>query len=139
MVNKTSPLPATLILGFAGSGKISLIQHLSNQTRTAVEYIQSGSSELGSGCIYCSELKDLKQLIKDLTFPVKSWNIEITRISDFRSVVNKFYLMIMSQEKIGLWDSGIASERSIKEITGKVRNIHLFFSNHIFSKIFKIQ
>ena len=30
--------------------------------------------------------------------------------------------MRMSDERIGLWDSGIASERSIKEITGKVRN-----------------
>jgi G3E family GTPase len=66
MVNKTSPLPATLILGFAGSGKTSLIQHLSHQAGTAVEHIQSGSSELGSGCICCSGLKDLKQLIKDL-------------------------------------------------------------------------
>ena len=66
MVNKTSPLPATLILGFAGSGKTSLIQHLSNQIGTTVEHIQSGSSELGSGCICCSGLKDLKKLIKDL-------------------------------------------------------------------------
>ena len=66
MGNKNSPLPATLVLGFAGSGKTSLIQHLSNQIGTAVEHIQSGSSELGSGCICCSGLKDLKQLIKDL-------------------------------------------------------------------------
>ncbi|MEM7557311.1 MAG: hypothetical protein AAF378_25140 [Cyanobacteria bacterium P01_A01_bin.84] len=65
MVNKTSPLPATLVLGFAGSGKTSLIQHLSNQTGTAVEQIHSGSSEVGGGCICCSGLKDLKQLIKD--------------------------------------------------------------------------
>ena len=28
MGNKNSPLPATLVLGFAGSGKTSLIQHL---------------------------------------------------------------------------------------------------------------
>ncbi|MEM6754964.1 MAG: hypothetical protein AAF630_18575 [Cyanobacteria bacterium P01_C01_bin.38] len=62
MVNKNSPLPATLVLGFAGSGKTSVIQYLSHQIGTAVEYIQSGSSELGSGCICCSGLKDLKQL-----------------------------------------------------------------------------
>ena len=66
MVNKTSPLPATLILGFTGSGKTSVIQHLSHQVGTAVEYIQSGCSELGSGCICCSGLKDLKKLIKYL-------------------------------------------------------------------------
>ena len=64
MGNKNSPLPATLVLGFAGSGKTSLIEHLSHQIGTAVEYIQSGSSELGSGCICCSGLKDLKQLIR---------------------------------------------------------------------------
>ena len=131
MVNKTSPLPATLILGFAGSGKTSLIQHLSNQTRTAVEHIQSGSSELGSGCICCSKHKNLKQLIKDLTFPVKSWNIEITKISDFKSVVNKLVLMRISQERIDFWNRDIANDkpgrhgrrhRSIKEITGKVRS-----------------
>ncbi len=76
MVNKNSPLPATLVLGFAGSGKTSLIQYLSNQTGTAVEHIQSGSSELGSGCICCSGLKDLKQLIKDLLIDRESGKIE---------------------------------------------------------------
>ena len=64
MVNQNLPLPATLILGFAGSGKTSLIQHLSNQTGTAVEHIQSGSSELGSGCICCTGIKDLKQALR---------------------------------------------------------------------------
>jgi G3E family GTPase len=76
MVNKTSPLPATLILGFAGSGKTSLIQHLSHQAGTAVEHIHSGSSELGGGCICCSGLKDLKQLIKDLLIDRESGKIE---------------------------------------------------------------
>ena len=80
MVNKTSPLPATLILGFAGSGKTSLIQHLSNQAGTAVEHIQSGSSELGSGCICCSGLKDLKQLIKDLLIDRESGKIECQQL-----------------------------------------------------------
>ena len=80
MVNKTSPLPATLILGFAGSGKTSLIQHLSNQIETAVEHIQSGSSELGSGCICCSGLKDLKQLIKDLLIDRESGKIECQQL-----------------------------------------------------------
>ena len=80
MVNKTSPLPATLILGFAGSGKTSLIQHLSNQIETAVEHIQSGSSELGSGCICCSGIKDLKQLIKDLLIDRESGKIECQQL-----------------------------------------------------------
>ena len=80
MVNKTSPLPAILILGFAGSGKTSLIQHLSNQTGIAVEHIQSGSSELGSGCICCTGLKDLKQLIKDLLIGRESGKIECQQL-----------------------------------------------------------
>lgn len=80
MVNKTSPLPATLVLGFAGSGKTSLIQHLSNQIGTAVECIQSGSSEVGSGCICCSGLKDLKQLIKNLLIDRESGKIECQQL-----------------------------------------------------------
>ena len=80
MVNQTSPLPATLVLGFAGSGKTSLIQYLSNQIGTAVKYIQSGSSELGSGCICCSGLKDLKQLIKDLLIDRESGKIECEQL-----------------------------------------------------------
>ena len=76
MVNKTSPLLATIVLGFAGSGKTSLIQYLSNQTGAAVEYIQSGSSELGSGCICCSGLKDLKQLIRNLLIDRENGQIE---------------------------------------------------------------
>ncbi|MBE9212947.1 hypothetical protein IQ247_09650 [Plectonema cf. radiosum LEGE 06105] len=59
-------LPVTLVLGFAGSGKTSLIKHLSSQTKNTVEHIQSGSQNLSSGCICCSGLKDLKQLINDL-------------------------------------------------------------------------
>ncbi|NJM20024.1 MAG: GTP-binding protein [Richelia sp. RM2_1_2] len=80
MVNKISPLPAFLILGFAGSGKTSLIKHLSNQTGTTVEHIQSGSSELGSGCICCSGLKDLKQLIKDLLIDRESEKTEFQQL-----------------------------------------------------------
>ncbi|MBV6626664.1 MAG: hypothetical protein KI793_27625 [Rivularia sp. (in: Bacteria)] len=80
MGNKTSPLPATLVLGFAGSGKTSLIQHLSNQIGTTVEHIHSGSEELGGGCICCSGLKDLKQLIKDLLIDRKSEKIECQQL-----------------------------------------------------------
>ena len=80
MGNKNSPLPATLVLGFAGSGKTSLIEHLSHQIGTAVEYIQSCSSELGSGCICCSGLKDLKQLIRDLLIDIDSGKIECEQL-----------------------------------------------------------
>lgn len=66
MTNQLTPLPVILVLGFTGSGKTSFIQHLSSQTQVAVEHIQSGSQKVGSGCICCSGLKDLKQLIKNL-------------------------------------------------------------------------
>lgn len=66
MVNQLIPLPVILVLGFTGTGKTSFIQHLSTQIKDDVKHIQSGSKNLGSGCICCSGLKDLKQLIKDL-------------------------------------------------------------------------
>jgi len=66
MVNQIISLPVTLVLGFAGSGKTSLIKHLSSQSQTTVEHIQSGKQKLSSGCICCSGLNDLKQLINNL-------------------------------------------------------------------------
>ncbi|NJM18279.1 MAG: GTP-binding protein [Richelia sp. RM2_1_2] len=66
MVNQIISLPVTLVLGFAGSGKTSLIKHLSSQSQTTVEHIQSGNQKLSSGCICCSGLNDLKQLINNL-------------------------------------------------------------------------
>ncbi|WP_414620365.1 GTP-binding protein [Calothrix sp. CCY 0018] len=80
MANQLKPLPVILVLGFTGSGKTSFIQHLSSQTQVAVEHIQSGSQNLGSGCICCSGLKDLKQLIKDLLVDRENEKIECQQL-----------------------------------------------------------
>jgi G3E family GTPase len=80
MTNQLTPLPVILVLGFTASGKTSFIQHLSSQTQMAVEHIQSGSQKLGSGCICCSGLKDLKQLIKALLIDRESGKKECQQL-----------------------------------------------------------
>ncbi|MDJ0801008.1 MAG: GTP-binding protein [Calothrix sp. MO_167.B12] len=80
MVNQLNPLPVTLVLGFAGSGKTTLIKYLTHQQGIPVQVIQSGSQQVSNGCICCTGLKDLKHAIDHLLADRESGKIKCQQL-----------------------------------------------------------
>ncbi|MGK7910086.1 MAG: GTP-binding protein [Synechococcus sp.] len=74
MSSEIPQLPVTLVIGFAGYGKSTLIQNLANQLPAPVALLGAEAERTSTRCICCSGSEDLHQALNDVLTQHQSAN-----------------------------------------------------------------